>query len=350
MPAGWVSAGAAVLGAADSAYSNAQAGKANSANNANSAQLASASNTMLNIGETVANQPFEAYTGQMVAPMTGNQQQAYSLASKNAISGGAQQDNAKATGLLDDVAANSFNENNISNYMNPYTQSVTDASLAAQQKSYNQAVASNASRSAQNDSFGGGRAAITGATLASQNALNAGTLTATNNKNAYDSAVQAWQNDNNMKINAANAYNASGQDLTNMNSADISNLMLTGGTSYAINQSNLAAAYGEFQRQQGWSAQQLGSLISAVGSAKGSPAQTAPIQSNTANQLLGLGSTIAGLAGGGRTTPLTNSGAPSATEISNQTAGAATIQPTQYEAPPPEMPGIEGGDGVDVGE
>lgn len=350
MPAGWVSAGAAVLGVGESIMSNNSAKDTAAKNNANSAQLADASNTMLNLGETVANQPFQAYTGTMVAPMTGNQQQAYSLASKNAISGVPQQDNAKATGLLDDVANNSFSTNNIENYMNPYTQSVTDASLAAQQKSYNQAVAANASRSAQNDSFGGGRAAITGATLASQNALNAGSLTATNNKNAYDAAVSAWQNDNNLKINAANAYNASGQDLTNMNSADIANLMTTGGTAYAINQSNLGAAYGEFMRQQGWSAQQLASLISAVGSAKGSPAQTAPVQSNTANQLLGLGSTIAGLAGGGRTTPLTNSGAPSATEIQSQTAGAANIQAQPIDGGEmPTLPPIEG-DGADVGE
>jgi hypothetical protein len=96
-------------------------------------------------------------------------------------------------------------------------------------------------------------------------------------------------------------------------------------------------------RQQNWSAQQLGSLISAVGVAKGSPSQAAPVQSNTANQLLGLGSTVAGLFGGGSTTDpfagtsLANTSsaratynqnnAPTAGDISGLTSGAATIQP-----------------------
>jgi hypothetical protein len=348
VPAGWVSAGAAVLGVGENIMSNNSAKDANSANNANNAQLSNAQNTMLSDAETVANQPFQAYTGQMVAPMTGNQQQAYSLASQDASAGVPQQDNAKATGLLDQVANNSFSQNNIDNYMNPYTQSVTDAATAAQNVTYNQAVAANAAKSGQTDAFGGGRADITNASLASQNALAVGSLTATNNANAYNQAVSAWQNDNSTKLNAANAYNASGQDLTNMNSADISNLMQTGGTSYAINQSNLAAAYSQFQEQQGWSAQQLGSLISAVGSDKGSPAQTAAVQSNIGNQLLGLGSTIAGLAGGGRTS-LTNSGAPTNAQVSATTAGAANLSASDdLSAPPPIA--IEGGDDASAGD
>jgi hypothetical protein len=205
--------------------------------------------------------------------------------------------------------------------MNPYVSAVNDASTAAANKSYLQNLSAIQTGAAGSGAFGGSREAIQEQTAASNNQMNIGSLTATNNANAYNSAVQTWQADNATKLNASNAYEAAGQDVTAMNSNQISDLLKTGGVAQVISQTDLSNQYNQFMRQQGWSAQQLGSLISAVGADKGSPAQTAAVQSNTANQLLGLGSTVAGLYGGsgGSGTPTVANSAPSA-DFSNSVA------------------------------
>lgn len=272
---------------------------------------------MLSQAETVAQQPFTAYTGTLTAPMSGNQQQGSTLASQTAATGGgaAGADAAAGNTLLGQVGANSdWNSSTAAKYMNPYTQDVTNATLAQQQKSYNQSLSQLQTGAAGSGSFGNSREAIQEADLASSNNMNAATLTANNNAAAYNNAMQAWQGDNNTKLAAANAYENAGQDITKMTSQQISDLMSTGGVSQAISQTDLNNQYAQFMRQQGWSAQQLNSLISAVGTAKGSTTQQPAVQSNTANQLLGLGSTVAGLFGGGSTssTPTIGNSSPTA--------------------------------------
>lgn len=301
MPAGWVSAGVAAVDAGESIASNNAAASAAKKNNAAASQLSGAQGSMLTQAEGVAQQPFTPYTGTLTAPMSGNQQLGYNLAANTAATGGAGGAAATAgTNLLGQVAANSdWNSATAAKYMNPYTQDVTNSAIANSNQSYLQSLASQQTGQAGSGAIGGDRAAVGSAALAGQQSLNVGSLTATGNANAYNNAMQAWSTDNNTKIAAANAYESAGQDITKMNSQQISDLMQTGGVSQVIAQTDLNNQYGQFMREQGWSAQQLGSLISAVGTAKGSGTQSAPVQSNTANQLMGLGSTVAGLFGGG---------------------------------------------------
>lgn len=307
MPAGWVEAGVAAVGAAESISSNNSAKSAAAKNNANAATTVGAQNTMLNDATTIANQPFEAYTGTLTAPMSGNEQSGYDLAASTAANGVAQGDNSKATGLVDQVANNGWSADTAGKYMNPYTQSVTDASIAASNKSYLQSLAGLKTQEAGSGAFGGGRAAIQQSNLTANQNMNVGSLTATGNANAYDEAVKTWQTDNATKLSAANAYEQAGQDVTNMNSTQISDLMKTGGVAQVISQTDLSNQYNQFMRQQNWSAGQLNSLISANSSTKGGVSQLPAVQSNTANQLLGLGSTVAGLFGGSSSTAGTTS-------------------------------------------
>ena len=299
MPAGWVSAGVAVVGAAENISANKSAQSAQKANNAANAVRSGAQNSMLTQAEGISQTPFTPYTGTLTAPMSGNQEQGYDLASKSATSGQVQGLTDSATGLIGGVANNGWSADTAAKYMNPYTQDVTDKALAAENKSYLTNLSGLQTRTAGSSAFGGSRAAIGQATLAADHNINAGTLTATGNKDAYDSAVKTWQADNQTKLSAADAYMKAGDDITRMTSTQISDLMKTGGVAQAISQTDLANQYGQFMRQQNWAPDRLQSLISAVGADKGSPAQTPAIQSNTANQLLGLGSTVAGLFGGG---------------------------------------------------
>lgn len=297
MPAGWVSAGVAAVGLVENTEANSSAKSAANKNNANAAQLSGAQGTMLNQAESVAQQPFTPYTGTLTAPMSGNQQQASTLASQTATNGVAQGDNAKATDLIGNVAGSTWNTDTAAKYMNPYQTEVNDAAIENANRTYLKNLAGVQTTAAGSGSFGGSREAIQEGELAGQNQLNIGSLTAAGNANAYNEAMSAWQADNKTKLAAADAYEQAGQDVTQMTSSQVSDLLKTGGVSQVISQTDLNNQYQQFMRQQGWSAQQLGPLINAVGTAKGSTTQTPGVQSNTANQILGLGSTIAGLYG-----------------------------------------------------
>lgn len=308
MPAGWVTAGAAAIGAGESIAGNQAAAGAQKANNANNAIVSGAQNTMLGQAEGIANTPFTPYSGTMAAPLSSNEQQGVSLASSTAAGGVAQGDVAQGTSLL--ASEQPWSAATEAKYASPYTNAVEQAALANQNQSYLKSLSGLQAGEGGTDSFGNARNAIAEADLTSQNNLNVGTLTANLNQQAYDSAIQTWQADNQMKTAAANAYMNAGNDITQMTSDQISDLMKTGGVQQVTAQTGLTDAYNEFLRQQGWSANQLGSLISAVSASKGGP-QAAPVQSNIGNQLLGLGSTLAGLWGGGSSTSSYASGAGS---------------------------------------
>ena len=333
MPAGWVSQAAQGLGAVGGAIESIGANKAASstqkANNASVAQTQAAQGSMLTQAEQVAQQPFQAYTGTLTAPMSANQQQANTMASQTANAGAGQADINNATGLIGQVAGNGFNQQNLQNYESPYTNQVVDTALANQNKSYLQNLAGIQAQAGGSGAFGGSREAIQEADAGAANSLNTATTTANLENSAYQNAVSAWQNDNATKLQAANAYAAAGNDVTNMNSTQISDLLKTGGVAQVIAQTDLSNQYGQFLRQQGWSAQQLQPLIQAVGAAKGGggTTQSAPVQSNTANQILGLGSTIAGLFGG-------NSSSAGTPTVSNSLGAAPSIVGAQASSDP----------------
>lgn len=297
MPAGWVSAGAAALGAVQGIEAGNAAKAASKANAAEAAVVNEAKNTALSDAESVASQPYQAYTGSYAAPMSGNQQQAYTLASNEANSGQAQTDNSKATSLIDQVANGNWNSQTAQQYMNPYTLAVTDAATKAQQQSYLQSLGQLKASEAQSGAFGGSSSALAQSNLAAQNAMAKGQLTAQNNANAYDTAFKNWSSDQTMKLNAAKSYEEAGQDITQMTGQQVQQLLQTGGVSQAIAQTNLNGQYQEFLRQQNWSSNQLKDLLSATSG--GTQQVSAGQQSSTANSLLGLGSTLAGLYGSG---------------------------------------------------
>jgi Chaperone of endosialidase len=326
MPAGWIAAAGSAVSAGESIAGNVAAGKATAQNNANAENLSAAQTQMLGQAESVASQPFQAYTGTLTAPLSGNQQQAVSQASSNAIENPGGADVTAGTNLL--ASEQPWNAQTAATYMNPYTQDVTNAALANQNKSYLQSLAQLQTGEGSTDSFGNARSAIQEADLTANNTLNTETTTANDNAAAYNSAMQAWQSSTANQTAAANAYTQAGQDVTNMDSQQVANLLQTGNVQQVTAQTNLSNQYAQFMRQQGWSAQQLQSLIQGVGTAKGNTAVSAPVQSNVGNSLLGLGATLAGLSGGASSSP--GSIASTSNNIAGQESGieGAQVQST----------------------
>jgi len=287
----WGVAAAAVVSAGAGAYDQNQA--TNAQKNA-IAPLQSANQAAYSDAEQIASTPYTAYTGQQVAPITGSQQQAITMGQQDATNGQGQSDIANAQNLAAGVGANSWNATTAQNYMNPYTSEVTDYAQKALNQSYANVQNTAGLNAASTGAFGGDRAALTQAANAGEYQLQSGTLAATNQANAYNSAIQAWQADNNRALGAAQSYQQSGNDITQMNSSQIKDLLATGGVAQATQQMQLNANYNDYLDQRSWAANELQPLLQATGN-KGTPAGVSPAP--IASDLAGLGSALAGYYG-----------------------------------------------------
>lgn len=286
-----VGIGGAAISAGAGIYEQGQA--ANAEKNA-IAPLQQANSTAYSKAEGIANTPYTAYTGPQVAPITGGQQQAVNLAQTNATNNEGGTDIANAEGLAGQIAGNGWSSATAAKYMNPYTQEVTDEAQKALNQSYANVQNTAGLNAASSGAFGGDRAAVTQATNAGEYELASGTLEATNQANAYNSAVQTWQADNQRAAAAAQSYQQSGQDITQMNASQIKDLLATGGVAQATQQMQLNANYNNYLDQRGWAANELQPLLQATGN-KGTPAGVAP--PTTASDILGMGSALAGYFG-----------------------------------------------------
>jgi hypothetical protein len=352
MPWGVVAAG--VFSAGAGMYDQSQASKSQQKA---IAPLQNANAQMYSAAENIANTPYTAYTGQQVAPITANQEQAILAAGQNATNNEAGKDIAQSESLAGQIAANGWNTATAAKYMNPYTQNVTNVAQQQLNKQYATTIAGQNAAAASQGAFGGDRATLNNAATTGEYLTSSANTAAINQANAYNAAIQTWQADNNRMNTAAQSYQASGNDITQMNASQIKDLLATGGVEQATQQMKLNADYNDYLDQRGWAATELQPLISAT-SGKGTPA--APPSVNTASDLLGMGSALAGYFGSntnsdpfaGTSLANTNSAmvaynqnnAPTGSDISNLTAGAGTIAPIDTGSViAPDMVDIAGG-------
>jgi hypothetical protein len=121
--------------------------------------------------EEVAKKPFEAYTGEFVAPITEEQQQGISQTQK--YSEAAQPYYARAAGMTEDAynASQPLTSEQIQQYQNPYIQSVVDPTLKALQQQQGIDRQTQAAQAIRSGAFGGERAGLQRAVLGGQQEL-----------------------------------------------------------------------------------------------------------------------------------------------------------------------------------
>lgn len=245
--------------------------------------------------ENIASTPYTAYTGQQVADLSGNQVKAVQQAGEASAPGN--QASAYLTQAGDeaaDIAGNNWNSKTAQNYMSPYTQNVTDLALNKENQSYADTQNTADLSAASSGAFGGDRAALTQATNTVGHNYNQGEIEAQGQAAAYTNAQQLWSADNARMASASSAYQNAGNDITNMNSQDINNLLSTGGAQQAVAQMKLTTGYNNYLDQRNWATNQLAPLESAAGR---TPTLAATNPTNYASSLVGAGSALAGYFG-----------------------------------------------------
>ena len=239
--------------------------------------------------QQVAEQPLQQYQGQMVADTSPQTQQSYNVAA-NSGNVGADQYDAASAGYLgalgqtpNAVNPQTLASTNLQPYMNPYTQSVINATLPGMQQAnaLSQNQAGNAANAA--NAFGGSRQGIQQGVAQAQGAMNIGQMMANLNSANFTQAQAAATGDisRNLQAQTQNQNEAqakiqsdiaASQGLTttgdSMNKANVANfnMLQSAGASQSMQaQNEINAQMAKFQQAFSYPQQQLGTLESSLG-------------------------------------------------------------------------------------
>jgi hypothetical protein len=239
--------------------------------------------------QDVAGLPLQQYQGQMVADTAPQTQQAWNLAASSGNVGGDQYNASTAGDLnalgqtINPITASQISQQNLSPYMNPYTQSVinTTLPLMQQQNALSQNQQANQANAA--NAFGGSRQGVQQGVAQAQGALNIGQMASQLNQanfqqaqaaagtdvasqNAAKAANQtAAQNKINSDILASQGLTTTGNSLNTANQQQFNNLMTAGASQSMQAQNQINSQIAKFQQAVDYPQQQLGTLLSALG-------------------------------------------------------------------------------------
>lgn len=263
-----------------------QSSQSNSGNsqqtNAVPAYLQNASQQAVNQGEQIATSTYSPYTGEAVAPTTGNQDAASALAGQQAAA-------YNAPGGLGSQATQAFNSQNVGAFVNPNTTGVVNTLGSRIQQQYNPAQVALTSGEASTGNLGSNRDYLNEGALQTQKQNALSDMASSEYGNAVNAGTQAFE---------ANRGAAAEQGAT-INGA----LDATGQAQRATEQNQLNNNYQQFLTQRDWQANHLQPLLTALGSSRNDVSQTSVgegLQSQTnLGSMIGSGAALGGAIGEG---------------------------------------------------
>ena len=207
--------------------------------------------------QNVASRPLQQYQGQMVPDVSDQLQQSWNTAA-TATNAGMPQYNAATAGYVGalgqtpmsvnaggptmqvnaggptmqvndpgnamQVQAGNIGQTDLSSYMDPYTQSVINASLPIMQQQLGQTLSQNAGNASQTGAFGGSRFGVQQGTAQAQGALGMANMAAGLNQANFTQAQAAATGDINRQLQAQTTNQASSQtDLARNLQAQLAN-------------------------------------------------------------------------------------------------------------------------------
>ncbi len=233
-------------------------------------------------------QPFQAFPGQLVAPLSGDQQSAIQANRDNY--GAWAPALGTAMGATQQVMNNRFPDADIQSYMNPYLDPMTQAINDV----YDQNAIQNSANAVQAGAFGGSREGV----YQAENDRNRGLAIGDLQRQAFDNAQNAYRRDQASSLAGANQLGAQANQYQRQLGLDTGALGEYGALQQSQQQNMANANYGQFQREINYPYQMFDLRQSALAGApygeSRSETTTGPATSNFAANTAG----IAGLAGG----------------------------------------------------
>lgn len=262
--------------------------------------VSDASQQAIGIGQRIGNQQYEAYGGERVAGLSGNERQGVEMASQTA---GAAQPYYKQSAALAERGSQQFKDANMQDYMNPYIKGALDpAAREVRQEGARGAMALDAKASSM-DAFGGSRAALMRSENTEKTIQGISDIYGKGYAMAYESGVNIWGAERARDMQASGRFQDIGTSVSNANRTDISTLMATGATDRGIQQAMKDFDYQQFTENRDWDFRNLGGLIAALEGTKGSYGTTSTGTTESSGgefaQALGIAATLVGAFYGG---------------------------------------------------
>ncbi len=261
------------------------------------ANVSAAYNDLLARAQQVASTPYQQYSGNMLAPFSGSQQSAF-----NTID----QAQGIARPYLDQAqqyatqGAAAITPDQINQYLNPYQQSVVNATQANFDESNNRQLAQVKGNAIAKGSLGGDRLGVAQGEAIRQQQLAQAPVIAGLNSQGYSQALSAAQQDAMRKGQAAYTFGNLGQEALGTTLAGAQAQLGSGAQQQQQAQAGLNIPYQQWLQQQAFPYQQTGWLAgieTGVGSQMGGTSTTSSPGPNQAAQWGGLGLAGLGVAG-----------------------------------------------------
>lgn len=274
---------------------------------------------------SLASQPLQQYTGNLVAPLNDTQNQA--IGQINGAQGLAQPYLTQAASLATQGAApittTPFSADAVNQYESPYLSDVLSSTEAAENLQDKQAQQSLQGNITAAGAWGGDRSAVVQSELAGQQATANNATNANIENEGYNTALGEFNTVNNQGIQSQEANDANslaaasslgniGTSMENTALNGANSLFNAGTAEQQVEQENLNVPYEQYLQQQAYPYQQLDFESGILGSAAGTSGTTATNAGSSTGtqsqstplgpQLLGLGLSAASfLKSGGRT-------------------------------------------------
>lgn len=220
--------------------------------------LEDASRRAVNLGTSVADRPYTAYSGERFAGLHDNERSAINLAATGGkgIEESLQQAGDKLAGIK------TLPETDLSGYMNPYTDQV----IAPTIRNLNAQAGRTQRNLTSKMGAGSGSGEILVNSAVNQNLNRSIADTTTKGRaEAFNQAIGTWRNDNDLKMRASQAWRDTAGDISRMNSGQIRDLALTGGAARVLQQMNKDFDYQKFVEARDWDINNLGPLLASLG-------------------------------------------------------------------------------------
>ena len=196
-------------------------------------------------------QPFQAYTGQRIAPLTATEQQAGDIYSQQIL---------PQAGQLAAIGAQTFTPAMAQQYMNPYENQVVSNALSDVERAYQGQQRALSSQAIGAGAFGGGREGVQRGVLGGEYLRQVGDVSGRLRQAGFESGAQRFAADRASQLGSSQAQLASLAGAS-------SGLAQFGGQERGIQQAGLTEAFRDFVEQQGFEQNQINQVIGALAGA-----------------------------------------------------------------------------------
>ena len=196
-------------------------------------------------------QPFQAYTGQRIAPLTATEQQAGDIYSQQIL---------PQAGQLAAIGAQTFTPAMAQQYMNPYENQVVTSALGDVERAYQGQQRALSSQAIGSGAFGGGREGVQRGVLGGEYLRSVGDISGRLRQAGFESGAQRFAADRASQLGSSQAQLASLAGAS-------SGLAQFGGQERGIQQAGLTEAFRDFVEQQGFEQNQINQVIGALAGA-----------------------------------------------------------------------------------